>query len=401
MKVVYLNYLYDMKESSVGAAVHIRELSKAIERCGHQVKVFYLNRFTSVEASVRSPVRRFLKHTFSRYFNQLHGLISNGRYFLKEWEILSREKPDVLLVRYNLLNFSVALAARCKGVPFVLEVNAPMAYESRTFADVAVRLPFVAEWLERYMLRVADRIYVVSKMLKRFFVAQHIPESKIAVIPNGVDAHRFCPDISTKRVFSAYPLKRKTVLGFIGSFHYWHGVANLMHFIKAVLSKSDDTAFLLVGDGPLKKELEHRVKMEHYSDRVFFTGYVPYPEIPAYLAAMDIALAPYPDLEFFYYSPLKLFEYMAAGKAVVAARIGQIEEIIQDGVNGMLFEPGNFQDMVAKAFTLIQNRSLRKRIAEKGRRTIEEGYTWDRAARVLSNIFQEIIATPHPQSEMV
>jgi hypothetical protein len=115
MKIIYLNYLYDMKESSVGASVHVKELEKALKECKHEVKTFNLMQFTSEEASVKSNTRYILKKKFGRYLNQINNLIANGKYFFKEWKIVSEERPDIILVRYQFLHF-------------VLEVNAPIAY---------------------------------------------------------------------------------------------------------------------------------------------------------------------------------------------------------------------------------------------------------------------------------
>jgi len=390
MKIVYLNYLFDLNESSVGAAVHVKELEKALRECRHRVKTYYLNRFTSVEASIESKFRAYLKKRFGKYVNQINGLKANGRYFVKEWKIICQERPDVVLVRYNFLNFTAGLVARLKRVPFVLEVNAPMAYESRRFGDLAIRLPLIPELLERLNLLLADRVIVVSKKLKDFYVRWHIPARKIRVIPNGVDARKFHPGVSAKPVVSKYRLKGKVILGFVGSFHYWHGVENLIEFITTTLSRYDNVAFLLVGHGPLKKRMEELFEDERMAERVIFTGYVSHEEIPQYIAAMDVVLAPYPKLDLFYYSPLKLFEYMAAGKAVVASRIGQIAEIITDRSNGMLVEPDHFEELRDRVFELIDKASLRKRIGARAREVILHKYTWSHAARNVSDILTQV-----------
>ncbi len=247
MKIVYFNYLYDMKESSVGAAVHVKELERALEKCGHQIKTYDLNRFTSVEASVKSKFRNILKNKFYRYFNQLNSFLSNGRYFIKEWKIISSEKPDIVLMRYNLLNFSLSIVALIKRVPYVLEVNAQMAYESRCFARNIVQLPFIPEFVEKINLLLAKKIVVVSGELKKFYLNWNIPKKKITVVPNGADEQRFHPQISSKNILSRFKLDKKIVIGFIGSFHYWHGVENLSRFIKVTLSNFDNAVFLLVG----------------------------------------------------------------------------------------------------------------------------------------------------------
>lgn len=391
MKIVYLNYLYDIKESSVGAAVHVKELTKALQACGHDVRTYFLNQFTSVEESFKSPVRGFLKKKLWRYLNQINALFANVRYLKNEWKIITHEKPDVILVRYNLLNFSLAIVALLKKVPFILEVNAPMAYESRKFAEYSFRIPLIPELIEKMYLRIANRVIVVSRELRAYYKSWHLPEQKLIFIPNGVDEHRFHPEIAAENTRTKLGLNNKIVVGFIGSFHYWHGLENLLHFIKLTLSRFHNVAFLLVGDGPLKRDLERIFKNHEFDKRVIFAGYVPHDEIPAHLAAMDIVLAPYPRLEFFYYSPLKIFEYLAAGKAVVASRIGQIQEIIQDGINGALFEPDNFEDLQEQLFALIEKNGYRQQLGRNGREMILQKYTWNHTAEKISEIMEEII----------
>ncbi|MFH1942968.1 MAG: glycosyltransferase family 4 protein [bacterium] len=391
MKIVYLNYLYDMKESSVGASVHVKELEKALQECGHKVQASYLNRFTSVEASVKSRARGFLKKKLWRYLNQINSVAANGRYFIKEWKIITKERPDVVLVRYHFLHFSLALVCLFRGIPFVLEVNAPMAYESRRFADHAVRLPLLPEIFEKFNLMLAEKVIVVSEELKSFYVKWHVPASKIEVVPNGVDVKKFHPAVSPQKIRSMYHLNGKTVLGFIGSFHYWHGVKYLVGFIKKTLSRYQDAAFLLVGPGPLKEELEGLLEEEKIINSVFFTGYVSHEEIPLYLAAMDIVLAPYPKLDLFYYSPLKLFEYMAAGKAIVASRIGQIEKLLTDRYDSILFEPDCVDELFNKSFELIEDSALRKALGIRARETVLRKYTWSHTGKRISDTLKGVV----------
>ena len=141
----------------------------------------------------------------------------------------------------------------------------------------------------------------------------------------------------------------------------------------------------------MKRDLEHVLKSGEFGERVIFAGYVPHDEIPVHLAAMDIVLAPYPRLEFFYYSPLKIFEYLAAGKAVVASRIGQIQEIIQDGINGALFEPDNFEDLQQQVFALIEKNGYRQQLGRNGRELILQKYTWHHTAKKISEIMEGIL----------
>jgi glycosyltransferase involved in cell wall biosynthesis len=387
MKVIYINYLFDKQDSSVGAAVHVREFVDAARQAGANIRSFDLNKFSQNGEIVQPKSRAWLKKRLSRYLNELNALLSNVGTFRREWKIVSAEKPDAILVRYNLLSVSAAMIARLKRIPFILEVNAPMALESRQFNHRVVHLPFLPEWIERVNLRLANKVVTVSQALKNYFVEAGIDSHKIHVVPNGVSIDAFRPEANSATVRQQLKLGDAVVVGFVGSFHYWHGVDQLNVFVKELALKYQRVKFLFVGSGPLKDECEAAIQKAGLQDRVVFTGYIDHKSVPDYLAAMDITLAPYPHMDFFYFSPLKLFEYMAAGKAVVASRIGQISEMIDDGQSGLMFEPGNFQEMLAKTSELIENKELRERLGRSARKTILDGYTWRvNAERILQII---------------
>src|SRR5207247_157692 len=121
------------------------------------------------------------------------------------------------------------------------------------------------------------------------------------------------------------------VVGFVGSLKPWHGVDTLVEAFRMLRAARPDAHLLLVGEGPSREALERRVASRGLGEAVSFTGAVPYHEIPHYLAAMDVAVAPHAASNHFYFSPIKIFEYLAAGCPVVASAIGQIAELLVDG----------------------------------------------------------------------
>jgi len=382
VKVTYINYLYDTKFSSVGAAVHVREFSESTKKRGVDISPFFLNEIAAPKGDGNDhlSIRDQLKKKMSRYVGQLNALFKNISYFHREWRLISAERPDVVLVRYNLLNFSVALVAKIKKIPFVLEVNAPMAFEDRQFNKKQLSLPFFPEWVERLNLKLADRVYTVSNALRNYYVEQGVDPDKVTVVPNGVDMERFHPDVDGMKIKRKYKFEKDIVLGFTGSFHYWHGLECFEQFIRELQAKYENVSLLLVGDGPLKSDLEETFSKESYRDKVVFTGYIEHRLMPEYIAAMDIVLAPYPEMDFFYFSPLKLFEYMAAGKAIVASAVGQIAEIVQDGHDGMLYKTGNIEQLVEKISKLVEDEALRKNIGNNARKKAQRDYSWQSAA---------------------
>jgi glycosyltransferase involved in cell wall biosynthesis len=116
-----------------------------------------------------------------------------------------------------------------------------------------------------------------------------------------------------------------------------------------------------------------------------FTGAVDPERVPGLLASMDVAVAPYPLLEHFYFSPLKVYEYMAAGLPVVASRIGQLQTLIKPGHNGLLVSPGDAAELAAALEQLQSDRNLRARLGQSARQTVLSRFTWD---EVVARIFE-------------
>jgi len=389
MNILYINYLFDKTYSSVGAAVHVKEFVKAAQACGLNVKSCDINKFSSEQAAVQSSVRAWLKKHLSRYLSQANALFSNVGYFRREWRLVKQESPHALLVRYNLLNFSAPLISKLTKIPLVLEVNSPMALENREFNRNVLSLPFFPEWTERLNLRLATRVYTVSEALKQYFVQQGIAADKISVVPNGVNVHEFGPAVSGDNVRARYHFSDEIVIGFVGSFHYWHGVEYFNDYVHELRKRCEKVRFLFVGNGPLREELEVKFARNGLASNVAFAGYVDHADMPRYLAAMDIVVAPYPPMAFFYFSPLKLFEYMAAGKAVVASRVGQIEELVEDGVDGFLFEPGDSRAFVEKSIELIESPNLRQQMGKQARDKMCKNYSWRKNAEKVAELVRQ------------
>ena len=390
MKIVYFHSVYDAEGSSVGAATHIREIVRALTAKGQGVNVHGVNPYAGPEQADRSGFRTWFKRRLSRTLNQVHALLRNARTANRAWQVVGKERPDVILDRYSLLDVSLAAVARIRKVPFVLEMNAPASYEAECFlGNLSLPvLPRFAEWLN---LRLADGVIVVSKVLKKYYMDWGISGDKITVVMNGARIDLFKPMKPSVRLVAEHGLDHKTVIGFIGSFHVWHGMEGLIRLVKDTLDRYPDVVFFFIGKGPKKDSLEKRLAEEVDCGRVVFKGYVPYHRIPEILNVMDIVLAPYPKLDFFYYSPIKLFEYMAAGKAVVSTRIGQIAEIITHGQDGMLFDPDDEGMLHQTVHRLIENPELRRRLGRQARHRIEQMCTWDHSADKVIRVLKDAV----------
>jgi glycosyltransferase involved in cell wall biosynthesis len=280
---------------------------------------------------------------------------------------LELRRPAFVYERYSPFGAAGAWTCRRHRVPHVLEVNAPLAWEGARHRGQA--LPEVAAELERAAFDATSRIVAVSDELRDQLVDAGVEPSKIRVVPNGVDAGLFDSRGPVRRPCDG----ESVIVGFTGSLKPWHGLESLVEAFR-LLSTDPRFHLLVVGDGPLAERLaELRGELP---GRVTLTGAVPLDDVAAYLRAMDVAVAPYPALERFYFSPLKVLEYMACGCAVVASRIGQLTSLIRHGETGWLVPPGDAVAIAAAIRRLADDPELRRNLGRGAAEDARRAHGW-------------------------
>lgn len=301
--------------------------------------------------------------------------------------LLQQLRPDAVYERYSLLGTAGNELARELKIPHILEVNAPLSEEHARHRGSAFAQTIRAA--ERRILAAADQVISVSEPLKQWIVGMGINADRVTVVPNGVNLKRFNTPAGDVR--SRLGLDDRPVVGFVGTLKSWHGTAALIRAIGLMArERGADNAphLLIVGDGPQRERLEEVAREDSITDLTTFTGMVPHDEMISYITAMDIAIAPYDAMPDFYFSPLKLFEYMAAGRPIIAAGIGQIEECIRDGETGLLYPPG---DIPALARTIGHLLDDPERARALGHAALAEARThrsWDRNARIVTALVE-------------
>jgi glycosyltransferase involved in cell wall biosynthesis len=246
---------------------------------------------------------------------------------------LQTGRYDFVYERYTLFHYAGIALAKAHRLPHVLEVNAPLCYEKEKMAGLEMK--GLAETLEQRIFTESDRVAVVSETLRDFVATRGVPAAQILLTPNGIDPESFhaAPETAAQ-VRRRYQIPTdQCVIGFVGSLKSWHGTNTLIDALAHL--RRYPVHLLLVGDGPEKARLMAQVAALDLNALVTFTGDVTHDQIPAHIAAMDITCAPYGEQENFYFSPIKIFEYMAVGKAVVAGNIGQVANLVQHEENGL------------------------------------------------------------------
>jgi len=391
MKILYFNYLYDRFGISIGSTIKAIELMNALIGLGHDVEIIW-RKDELTEKSFISHSRFWLKKRLAKYLHFPNQLLSNARYLIQEYRLIKRYQPDLLIFRLDECLFSPLVLSKLLRIPQILEIDSPVSYEIEKFHK-GYAIPFsLYRLMDRFNIYFSTACFTVSEELRRHYCWQITDPDRITVITNGADIIKFHPQIDPFSLKNKYCLTNRLVVGFIGSFHYWHGIENLILLIENLLSTYDNVCFLFVGGGgPMEDDLRKYIQENRIEEKVVFTGHVAHDEIPQYVAAMDMVLAPYPKLDFFYYSPVKIFEYMACAKPVVTSRIGQIGDVIVHGWNGLLCEPDNIQQYTDRLSDLIRSSTLREKIGQNARKTIVENFTWKKKAQELSNLCECVI----------
>ncbi|MEE9129373.1 MAG: glycosyltransferase family 4 protein [Phycisphaerales bacterium] len=289
---------------------------------------------------------------------------------------------DLIYERHSLWAYAgMEYALEC-GIPGLLEVNAPLIEEQRRYRHLA--LPRDAERAVARAFGAASALLCVSERVAEYANSHPTATGRVYVVPNGVD-----PDRITPHQDPALPAESDVfTVGFVGTLKPWHGVDSLIGAFADLHRVDPRVRLLIVGDGPQSRELQAAVQARGMKEAVVFVGPVEPAKIPAILTSMDVAVAPYPALANFYFSPLKILEYMAAGRAIVASAAGQINELIAHGRTGLLCPPGDSAELAAALHRLKADAPLRRRLGKAARCDAVRNHTWDAVACRIVEIAQ-------------
>jgi glycosyltransferase involved in cell wall biosynthesis len=243
----------------------------------------------------------------------------------------------------------------------------------------AVVWKHLAYKMDKIYLNSATIISAVSEEVKEFLMERHpsLDSHRVIVNPNGVDTSRF-RYIDSNDVRNNYGIPMEAiVIGYAGNFCPWHRLDLLIRAFQDM--EIEGVYLLIIGTGPI--ELEKNLKslaLRSRPNRIIFTGAVPFSMMPKYLSACDILVSPQSGTfkGKLHQSPIKLYEYMATGRAVIGSRISQISKVIEDGRNGLLFEPDSLQDLKRVLEQAVKDRGLRERIGKQARYDAEQKYSW-------------------------
>ena len=310
-------------------------------------------------------------------------------------EVVREWKPDQLHVHSPVLNALAALpTARRHGIPLLYEIRAfweDAAVGNGTGREGSPRYRLTRR-LETYAAAKADAVAVICEGLRRDLVERGVASGKIMVAPNGVDMSLFgTPPAANAEFAATLGLADADVVGFIGSFYDYEGLDDLIDAMPLLAAARPKAQLLLVGGGPKEEELKARAAASRAADRIRFVGRVPHDEVERYYALIDILVYPRKAMRLTeLVTPLKPLEAMAQKKLVAASDVGGHRELIEDGVTGTLFPPGDPAAMAQAIAAMFADRASWPERRETARLYVERDRNWSSNISRYAPVYQRM-----------
>lgn len=368
---------------SKGCSVHVQEVIAALIANGAEIELFTVRTGGEPGAELRNGKIHILP------VQQGTGLAGRERATFAAnghlWSALEREGPfDMVYERYSLWSFAGMEYAAEHKIPGLLEVNAPLIEEQATHRGLVNR--DLAVQISKRIFASASALLGVSQAIASYLKRFPGVEGRVYVVPNGVNPDRFSETIAPSMPARAGVF----TVGFVGTLKPWHGLPLLVDAFANLHLSDPATRLMIVGDGPERDRLEADLTKKGISDATCLVGAVAPTQIPGLLASMDAAVAPYPEQKEFYFSPLKVYEYMAAELPVVASKLGQLEELIEEEVNGLLCDPDDSMALADALRRLRLDPQLCKKLGQEARRMVMRDHTWNGVAQRILALAREV-----------
>ena len=381
MRVLYVA-IDQTVPGTIGGSVHVTAVAEGLAALGHEVHVLAAPGPSPFPSDTGASWRALAPPGGARHLR----LLTTRRVR----EVARELRPDVVVERYHNFGGEGLLAARAVGALAVLEVNAPVIDypgSAKAWIDRALIVSPMRRWRE-WQCSAADLIVTPY----RGMLPRGVSSDQVLEVEWGADTTRFQPDAT-----GAPPYARSAdelVVVFAGAFRAWHGAVHLVEAVRRLRSRGrSHVRAVFIGDGP---ELGRTRAAARDLDGVTFTGAVAYASMPAALAAADIGAAPFdvgahgPLALGFYWSPLKVFEYMATALPVVAPDIDRLRAIARPGLEGVLYDASDSNGL-ANAIEALSDPSTRTRLGTSARERVVERFGWDTHCQTLAAAFERAL----------
>ncbi len=379
-----------------GSATHIREKVSALRERGHRVilvggshEASDLRDFTSI-GSFRN------KRGIGKY---LALSLMFPRIMLHIFKHAS--DVDVIYAREPIATLAAVITKPFHRIPIMYEVNSLENEEIKMRGNtLGVSLASsIMSFLQHIDSKFSDKLIALTERVRQYYRDRYkTPDSRFALVGVTADPSKFSPMNDTpalNRVRTSLNIDEgDSLITFIGNLSHWQDLELLLKAARIVLKKSERARFLIIGDGAQKQWLDEALARESFGSRVLALGSVPHQEVVLYINISDVCIAVCKELVSGY-SPMKLFEYLACGKPIVATRVAGYEVVEQAGA-GKLIRCGDADQFASELLTLTENGDLRRRYGENALRFARDNFGWSHVARKIEESAREIVALRHP-----
>ncbi|MBD3169883.1 MAG: glycosyltransferase [candidate division Zixibacteria bacterium] len=393
MKILYLNY-----SPSIVQQTRTNGIAEGLRKNGHDITVLNPHRNYSsgynpklvdapkTKLSGLMKKRETYHSAWTIIIGEVRRFLANLRYLVLELFYIIKYKPDWIIARPGF-TWSVFLSSKILLQKTTIDTDGPVM---EIFEYMGGGIPEFYLDLERLLISQSPSVAVISTEMKRLYSSYGGDPDRIAVCPNAIDPTLFHHDIDSAPVKNKHGLTDKTTIGFMGNIQPWHGLPGLLNIFPEIAESYSHVHLLLIGLDIDWDEIPDGInpRLIDFKDRITCAGRIPHTAMPEYLKAIDVFVLPYPETDFFYFSPIKLFEAMGVGCAVVGADIGQTGEVIEDEKDGLLFPAGDYSAMKNRIIELIENPNLRNILGENASEKIRGEFTWEKSAGKMISAYE-------------
>jgi len=393
---IKVNILLHHRTRGRGAeGVHIRGVVKGLRQLNHHVDILSLpgaepeaeEVTTSDEKVNQAPTKKskfsilsdLTKHVPEFVF-ELFELAFNLIAVIRLRKTIKEKNITLIYERYSLFMFASVWWAKRHNLPIVLEINDSCQVQrvrSLTFKKLAAKI-------EAWIFKNATGLVFISTRFKEVAEQAYGDIANSVVSPNGADLDKFIIDETLGLALrSKLGIENKVVLGYVGAFVHWHGIDWFVDLACQKLKETPELVLLLVGDGVAFEGIKNRVIEAGVESQVILPGKVPHHEVSSFLSAMDLGILPDSND---YGSPMKLFEFMAMGKGMIAPDFSPIAEVVQDNATSWLFPASNKQACIDKVFEIVNDREAHQEVGKNARTYIENERQWKHNAEQLLSL---------------
>lgn len=383
-----VDMLYDLQlEGHDAGTTHTMELFKNLKKVGNEVNLFvpakpkdaapYKRANISYLPILNIPLLRGVSYQLILFFYYL-------LYRIK------RTKPHVIYARISLLTISPLILSKLLKIPYVVEING-LGIDEMKLINTSKLTIQILKMVEKLNYKNAKKIVSVTQTIKEALIKIYdIPNEKIVVIENGANTELFRPMNREKARKELKLDDNCKYIGFSGAFSQWHGIEDLVKSAPLILKEVENTKFLLVGNGPMKEQIVQMVNDLNLTNNFIFIDRVPYEEVQKYVNIFDVCvILKKKDISG---SPLKLWEYMACGKPVVATNT-QDFRALEEYNAGTLVDPEKNEEVAGAIITLLKNKDLRDEMGKNGRKYVIENRSWEAVAREVEKVMKKAISS--------